>query len=215
MTETKENLQFLNIFHIEAAKKCLYYFSLKKSTIFLEFLLCLVSFIGFIIDYSNHNYYSILTLLFTLIIWSTLNYISFFHMLKSLYQYDSKKAYFGNLAISFAFYLHIFFFIINFIFNTKITCFDFSFLYIKNYSKYNTLNGALRNFLSLYFPNLIYLTFELYVCYICYSYTKHLMAGRNALVDGKNIDVYDDFHLKSAKKEEENDEISEDFGYRN
>ena len=101
-------------------------------------------------------------------------------MVKSLYQFDYKKAYIGNLSIVWAFIFHIILFIINFLFQLNFSSINLKFL---NYKK-------LSNFIEFTLPNFIYLIFELLVTWICYSYTKNLSDGNDALVDGQNFDRY-------------------------
>ena len=109
-----------------------------------------------------------------------LNFISFVFMVKSLYQFDYKKAYIGNLSIIWAFIFHIILFIINFLFKLNFSSINLKFLNFK----------TLTNFIQFTLPNFIYLLFELLVTWICYSYTKNLSDGNDALVDGQNFDRY-------------------------
>ena len=99
---------------------------------------------------------------------------------KSLYQFDYKKAYIGNLSIVWAFIFHIILFIINFLFKLNFSSINLKFLNFK----------TLTNFIQFTLPNFIYLLFELLVTWICYSYTKNLSDGNDALVDGQNFDRY-------------------------
>ena len=101
-------------------------------------------------------------------------------MVKSLYQFDYKKAYIGNLSIVWAFIFHIILFIINFLFKLNFSSINLKFLNFK----------TLTNFIQFTLPNFIYLLFELLVTWICYSYTKNLSDGNDALVDGQNFDRY-------------------------
>ena len=101
-------------------------------------------------------------------------------MVKSLYQFDYKKAYIGNLSIIWAFIFHIILFIINFLFKLNFSSINLKFLNFK----------TLTNFIQFTLPNFIYLLFELLVTWICYSYTKNLSDGNDALVDGQNFDRY-------------------------
>ena len=105
-------------------------------------------------------------------------------MVKSLYQFNYKKSYFGNMAIIWAFFLHILLLIINIIIGTKFSSINLEFRYIKNKQP---LPDKLYYFII---PNILYLLFELYVTWICYSYSKHLSEGNDALVDGQNFDRY-------------------------
>jgi hypothetical protein len=123
---------------------------------------------------------NIILIIFKHLSFSILNFISFVFMVKSLYQFDYKKAYIGNLSIVWAFIFHIILFIINFLFQLNFSSINLKFL---NYKK-------LSNFIEFTLPNFIYLIFELLVTWICYSYTKNLSDGNDALVDGQNFDRY-------------------------
>jgi hypothetical protein len=123
---------------------------------------------------------NIILIIFKHLSFSILNFISFVFMVKSLYQFDYKKAYIGNISIVWAFIFHIILFIINFLFQLNFSSINLKFL---NYKK-------LSNFIEFTLPNFIYLIFELLVTWICYSYTKNLSDGNDALVDGQNFDRY-------------------------
>jgi hypothetical protein len=123
---------------------------------------------------------NIILIIFKHLIFSILNFISFVYMVKSLYQFEYKKAYLGNLSIIWAFIFHIILFIINFLFQLNFSSINLKYL---NYKK-------LSNFIEFTLPNFIYLIFELLVTWICYSYTKNLSDGNDALVDGQNFDRY-------------------------
>ena len=99
---------------------------------------------------------------------------------KLMENFDYKKAYVGNLSIVWAFILHIILFIINFVFSFNLSSINFDLLNFKN----------LSYFFQFTFPNLIYLIYELEVTWICYSYTKNLSDGNDALVDGQKFDRY-------------------------
>ena len=172
-------LKYFFIFPLEPSRRSFKYFSLKKSCIFSTFFSCFLFCFFFIINLINKNE-NIILIILKHSIFSLLNFTSFVFMVKSLYQFDYKKAYIGNLSIVWAFILHIILFIINFVFSFNLSSINFDLLNFKN----------LSYFFQFTFPNLIYLIYELEVTWICYSYTKNLSDGNDALVDGQNFDRY-------------------------
>ncbi len=172
-------LKYFFIFSISPSRRILNYFSLKNSCIFTTFSTCFIFGFFFIMNFINIKE-NIILIIFKHLSFSILNFISFVFMVKSLYQFDYKKAYIGNLSIVWAFIFHIILFIINFLFQLNFSSINLKFL---NYKK-------LSNFIEFTLPNFIYLIFELLVTWICYSYTKNLSDGNDALVDGQNFDRY-------------------------
>ena len=135
-------------------------------------------------------------------------------MVKSLYQFEYKKAYLGNLSIIWAFIFHIILFIINILFSLNYSSINLEYFNYKNSSK----------FTKFILPNFIYLLYELQVTWICYSYTKHLSDGNDALVDGQKFDRYiedlgsdsqskdfnsgDNFNFNNRSEYKENESVS-------
>ena len=172
-------LKYFFIFTIAPSRRIFNYFSLKNSCIFTTFSTCFIFGYFFLMNFINIKE-NIILIIFKHLSFSILNFISFVYMVKSLYQFDYKKAYIGNLSIVWAFILHIILFIINFVFSFNLSSINFDLLNFKN----------LSYFFQFTFPNLIYLIYELEVTWICYSYTKNLSDGNDALVDGQNFDRY-------------------------
>ena len=96
-------------------------------------------------------------------------------MVKSLYQFEYKKAYIGNLSITYAFVLHLIILMINIFFHSQFSSLSLPFAF---------------TYFDFVILNLVYLVYECAVAWICYSYTKNLGDGNDALVDGMNFDRY-------------------------
>lgn len=156
--------------------------SLKRGCIFSNFLFVFTETILFLIDLFKSTD-GIIIIIIRHFIFSVLNFISFVKYVKSLFQFDYKQAYFGYLSFTLCILLHFALFIINIVFNLHISSlyfpyFDFT---IPNYPS---------NFFSYSIPNLLFLFLEIAASFICFSYTKHLSMGRDALVDGQSFDKY-------------------------
>ena len=172
-------LKYFFIFQLEPSRRIFKFFSLKNSCIFSTFFSCFLFSFFFIVNIMNKKE-NLILITFKHLIFSILNFISFVYMVKSLYQFDYKKAYLGNLSIIWAFIFHIILFLINIIFSLNFSSINFDYFNNKN----------LSNFTKFIFPNFIYILYELEVTWICYSYTKHLSDGNDALVDGQKFDRY-------------------------
>lgn len=177
------HLKFLFLFTLPPSRKTCFYFSLKTGCITSTFIAICILTVAFIMDLitSTNNIY------FTLIkhfVFSIVNFVSFVYMVKSKYAFDYTKAYIGYLCFLVAFGFHIVIFMINILFG--ITFSPISLFYVKSI-KVITLY---KNLFLFVMPNLLYIFFEFYTSWICYSYTKNLSDGNDALVDGQNFDRY-------------------------
>ena len=206
-------LKYFFIFQLNPSRRIFKYFSLKKACIFSTFFSCFLFSFFFIVNIMNVKE-NIILIIFKHLIFSILNFISFVYMVKSLYQFDYKKAYIGNLSIIWAFIFHIILFIINILFSLNYSSINLEYFNYKNSSK----------FTKFILPNFIYLLFELLVTWICYSYTKNLSDGNDALVDGQNFDRYienlgsdsqskdfnsgDNFNFNNRSEYKENESVS-------
>ena len=185
-------LKFLFLFDVSPSRNFLKLMSLKNAVCFFTFLCCFIIFLNSFLEfiYSDNTF---IYIIFKFLIFSSLNFVSFIYMTKSLYQFDYKKSYIGNLAFTYVLISHIIILIINIIFQSQFSCINFIFFYSNN----NENNKNNENKISLMFyilkfiiPNLFFLLFEILTSWICFSYTKNLSEGNDALVDGQNFDHY-------------------------
>ena len=172
-------LKYFFIFPLNPSRRILTYFSLKNACIFSTFFSCFIFGFFFTMNLINKNE-NIIYIIFKHFTFSILNFISFVFMVKSLYQFDYKKAYIGNLSIVWTFIYHLIIFNINIILKLNFSSINLNLLNYNNNSY----------FYKFTFPNFIYLLYEFFVTWICYSYTKNLSDGNDALVDGQNFDRY-------------------------
>ena len=172
----QSNLKFLFILKIIPKDNVLKIISLKKGSILLTFLCTLVSFFQLILDYKYTKYSCIVCPFFNLCLCGTLNIVSFIYFFKGYKINDKYSAYLGNLAINWSFIAHTLIFIIDIIFNLSFSPIDLFFIFGKKSYR----------FLSFIFPNIIFLLFELYVAFICYSYTKHLLDNHDDIINEQN-----------------------------
>ena len=179
--EYKSNLKFLYLIRLSPSNKAFKVLSLKKASILLTFLCCLISFFQIIFDYKYTKYSCIVCPFFNLCLCGSLNIVSFIYFLKSYNKNNCQNAYKGNLAITWSFIIHSILLIINILFGLSFSPIDLFFIFDNN--------KKLR-FLSFIFPNIFFLTYELYVTWICYSYTKHILEGHDALINGENYLYY-------------------------
>jgi len=188
-------LKFLFLFDIAPSRNFFKIMSLKNSVCFFTFLCCFLIFLNSFLEflYSNNNFFFIV---FKFLVFSSLNFVSFIYMAKSLYQFDYKKSYIGNLAFTYVLVTHIILLILNCIFRSQFSCINFMFFYSNSDSTNNNNNND-NNKITLMFyilkfiiPNLFFLLFEFVTSWICFSYTKNLSEGNDALVDGQNFDHY-------------------------
>ena len=177
--QNKSNLKLLFLIRINPTNKALGTLSLKKASIILTFILCIISFFQLIFDYKYTKYSCIVCPIFNICLCGSLNIVSFIFFLKS-YKNNVENAYKGNLAISWSFITHCCIFLIDIIFGLSFSSVDLFFIFD---------NDKLR-LISFIFPNIIFLLYELYVVWICYSFTKHLLEGNDALVNGENYLSY-------------------------
>ena len=177
--QNKSNLKLLFLIRINPTNKALGTLSLKKASIILTFILCIISVFQLIFDYKYSKYSCIVCPIFNICLCGSLNIVSFIFFLKS-YKNNVENAYKGNLAISWSFITHCCIFLIDIIFGLSFSSVDLFFIFD---------NDKLR-LISFIFPNIIFLLYELYVVWICYSFTKHLLEGNDALVNGENYLSY-------------------------
>ena len=177
--QNKSNLKLLFLIRINPTNKALGTLSLKKASIILTFILCIISVFQLIFDYKYTKYSCIVCPIFNICLCGSLNIVSFIFFLKS-YKNNVENAYKGNLAISWSFITHCCIFLIDIIFGLSFSSVDLFFIF----------DSDKLRLISFIFPNIIFLLYELYVVWICYSFTKHLLEGNEALVDGENYLSY-------------------------
>ena len=177
--QNKSNLKLLFLIRINPTNKALGTLSLKKASIILTFILCIISFFQLIFDYKYTKYSCIVCPIFNICLCGSLNIVSFIFFLKS-YKNNVENAYKGNLAISWSFITHCCIFLIDIIFGLSFSSVDLFFIF----------DSDKLRLISFIFPNIIFLLYELYVVWICYSFTKHLLEGNDALVNGENYLSY-------------------------
>ena len=175
-------LKYFYIFPLAPSRNALNVLSLKNASVISTFIpVCLFSFL-FVIDLFSHDD-NIIILIFKHVTYSICNFISFVYIVKSLHQFEYKKAYIGNMSLIFAFGLHLVLFIINSLFNISISPIKMGFV-----SHFVSTN--LYRFASFTLPNFLYIVFELCSTWFVYSYARNLSEGNDALVDGQNFDRY-------------------------
>ena len=177
--QNKSNLKLLFLIRINPTNKALGTLSLKKASIILTFILCIISVFQLIFDYKYTKYSCIVCPIFNICLCGSLNIVSFIFFLKS-YKNNVENAYKGNLAISWSFITHCCIFLIDIIFGLSFSSVDLFFIF----------DSDKLRLISFIFPNIIFLLYELYVVWICYSFTKHLLEGNDALVNGENYLSY-------------------------
>ena len=177
--QNKSNLKLLFLIRINPTNKALGTLSLKKASIILTFILCIISVFQLIFDYKYTKYSCIVCPIFNICLCGSLNIVSFIFFLKS-YKNNVENAYKGNLAISWSFITHCCIFLIDIIFGLSFSSVDLCFIF----------DSDKLRLISFIFPNIIFLLYELYVVWICYSFTKHLLEGNDALVNGENYLSY-------------------------
>ena len=178
-TQNKSNLKLLFLIRINPANKALGSLSLKKASIILTFILCIISFFQLIFDYKYTKYSCIVCPFFNICLCGSLNIVAFIFFLKSFYN-NVENAYKGNLAITWSFITHCCIFLIDIIFGLSFSSIDLFFIF----------DSKKLRLLSFILPNIVFLLYELYVVWICYSFTKHLLEGNDALVNGENYLSY-------------------------
>ena len=188
-TKIKSNLKLLYLIRINPTNKALRTLSLKKASIILTFILCLISFFQLIFDYKFTKYSCIVCPIFNICLCGSLSIVSFIFFLKS-YNNNIENAYKGNLAITWSFLTHCGIFLIDIIFGLCFSSVDLFFIF----------DGDKSRLISFILPNIVFLLYELYVVWICYSFTKHLLEGNYALVNGEN-------YLSYNNKENDNKNI--------
>ena len=177
--QNKSNLKLLFLIRINPTNKAIGTLSLKKASIILTFILCIISVFQLIFDYKYSKYSCIVCPIFNICLCGSLNIVSFIFFLKS-YKNNVENAYKGNLAISWSFITHCCIFLIDIIFGLSFSSVDLFFIF----------DSDKLRLISFIFPNIIFLLYELYVVWICYSFTKHLLEGNDALVNGENYLSY-------------------------
>ena len=169
----KINLKFLHLIKIKPSDNAFKFLSLKKASVLLTLICFLISFFQIIFDYKYIKYSCIVCPFFNICLCGSLNLTSFIYFLKSYKTNDYLNAYKGNLAIMSSFIVHFFLFIIDIIFSLSFSPIDLFFIFESR-------------FLSFVLPNIIFLFYEFYVTWVCYSYTYHLLEGHDILVNGEN-----------------------------
>jgi hypothetical protein len=170
------NLKFLFLADLNPSRKSFFCLSLKLGIQTFSLLTFFLLIFGFVMEY-----------LYTekkfLIIIKHLTYslpliISCFFLFKSTKELKYFDAYVGYLILCWNFVYHLLCVIFNF-------SFGFQFSALKLYGNF------IQNQLAiLWFPQIFLIVYEIYFVWVCYSYTKNLSEGNDALVDGQNFDKY-------------------------
>lgn len=177
--QNKSNLKLLFLIRINPTNKALGALSLKKASILLTFILCMISFFQLIFDYKYTKYSCIVCPIFNICLCGSLSIVSFIFFLKS-YNNNVENAYKGNLAITWSFITNCCIFLIDIIFGLSFSSVDLFFIF----------DSDKLRLISFILPNIIFLLYELYVVWICYSFTKHLLEGNDALANGESYLSY-------------------------
>ena len=174
--QNQSNLKFLFLLKLHPKDDVAKIISLKKGSIILTFICCLVSFFQLIFDYKYTKYFCIICPFFNICLCGSLNIVSFIFFFKAYKINDKYQIYMGNLAIAWSFIIHSIIFIFDIIFNFSFSPIDLFFIFEKTNFR----------FLSFILPNIIFLLFELYVAFICYSYIKQILEQHDDLINGKS-----------------------------
>jgi cytochrome c oxidase subunit IV len=174
------NLKFFFIFPIKPDRSTVHICSLKKGSVALLFILVSSLTTFFILDLKYSNDSSLMYILAKHFIYSFLNFVSFVYIIKSTGEMSYREAYFGNLAINWSFIIHLGILAINLIFSANFTAVSLHYI---EWKELHWIYGILV-------PQIVFLVVELFTAWICYSYTKNVGMGNDALADGQNFDRY-------------------------
>lgn len=192
-------LKYFYVFNLPPSKKILWVIPLKKACITFTFIPVAIISTLFLIELFKSNNTN-LYIIFKHSVYSIMNFVAFTQCLKSQRNFDVKLASSGNFFMLWSFCLHFIIFIFNLL--SHATFSSISLIYLFSYFS-NKINSELPKErindqeipqeTYVYFftiPNMIYTLFELFITWICYSYTKNLEMGKDALVDGLSFDRY-------------------------
>ena len=181
------NKKFLNLFNLKPIIYSSYNFSLKKQILFIHFMLTNIFLIQLILDYKYAKSLCIICPMFNFCLFTPLNYISLYFLLKSFINKMNEHKYFyiSNLCIMYAFYFHFALLLFNNSFGYFFSSIDLFYIY-KGKNKCYHRDKGIKKFLSFTFPNILYLLFELYLTWIYYCYIRIDINKNNSHIN--NID---------------------------
>ena len=176
------NLRFFFITELYPARKGLFCLSLKTANQLFSILTVFLLVIAFVFEYTYTE--QKLLIIFKNLAYSFLIVISCSFILKSTKNLTYFDAYVGYLILCWNSVYHISCLFVNLIFGLKFFALNLDNLFGVNNISYN------KELLTFWLPQIIFILYEFYFIWICYSYTKNLCEGNDALVDGQNFDKY-------------------------
>jgi hypothetical protein len=164
--------KFLFFFHIEKlANDCCCGCSIKTGIRIISFIFLINSAIVFFGIFSSNSLLNFISKIFTFSIYFSIGY----NLLYSILYNSSKHAFYGYLIYSLLFFL---------------SCLDSLFLLLISlftYSDTFQLDKEKVKYIILIIAIVIFLSYHLYILYICFSFWKHMKSGNMHLINGEYI----------------------------
>jgi hypothetical protein len=174
------SVKFLFLLDLKPSRNSFFCLSLKTGNQVFSLLIIFMLITAFIIDYKSHSD-QLFTIIFEHLAFSLPIIIASFYIYKSTKNLTYFDSYIAHLLLSWNLLYHFICAVANFVFDFK-----YSAVFIDNWLG----NKTDSEFVTFWIPQILLLVFEFYFLWICYSYTKNLCEGNDALVDGQNFDKY-------------------------
>ena len=180
------NNKFLNLFNLKPINYSYNNISLKNQMIFIHFMLSNIFLIQLFLDYMYAKSLCIICPIFNFCLFTPLNYISLYFLIKSftIKQNEHKYFYISNLCIIYAFYFHFALLLFNTSFGYFFSSIDLFYIYKAKNKCYHRDKG-IKKFLSFTFPNILYLLFELYLTWAYYCYIRISILKKDSHINNK------------------------------
>jgi len=170
------SLKFLFLVDKKTERRSFFCVSLKLGIQIFCLVTLLLLLYGFIMEYLNTQIK--LWMILKHLMYSTPLIVSCFFLTKSTRDLNYFDAYVGYLILCWNLIYHF-------------LCISFNYLLGFEFSVLKLYGGLIENqWLIIWFPQIFLIFYEFYFVWECYSYTKNLSEGNDALVDGQNFDKY-------------------------
>jgi hypothetical protein len=170
------SLKFLFLVDKNTGRRSFFCLSLKLGIQTFCLLTLFLLVYGFIMEYLNTQIK--VWMIIKHLLYSTPLIISCFFLSKSTKDLNYFDAYVGYLILCWNLVYHVLCIFINYLFGLE-------------FSGLKLYGGLIQNqWMIILFPQIFLIVYEFYFIWVCYSYTKNLSEGNDALVDGQNFDKY-------------------------